>query len=142
LGEQRVVASAALTIPPWESPQIDNLGLSQSEMDAYVDLVERITPGEQIHRVLGWPDQIQADMQLECQLVTHGLYVGDETGFDDPRARELARGAEDWRLLLQLDSDETIGMMWGDVGRLYWWIREADLRTRRFDASWLILQCG
>ena len=32
--------------------------------------------------------------------------------------------------------------MWGDVGRLYFWIRDADLRARRFDATWLILQCS
>jgi hypothetical protein len=30
---------------------------------------------------------------------------------------------------------------WGDVGRIYYWIREQDLRSRAFDAAWLILQC-
>jgi uncharacterized protein YwqG len=32
-------------------------------------------------------------------------------------------------------------MMWGDSGRLYWWIREADLAEGRWDATWLVLQC-
>ena len=31
--------------------------------------------------------------------------------------------------------------MWGDLGRLYYWIREQDLRRQAFDASWLVLQC-
>lgn len=33
-------------------------------------------------------------------------------------------------------------MMWGDVGRLYYWIRREDLAQRRFDKVWLVLQCG
>ena len=40
-----------------------------------------------------------------------------------------------------IDSFDDIGMMWGDSGRLYWWIREADLAEGRWDATWLVLQC-
>lgn len=32
-------------------------------------------------------------------------------------------------------------MMWGDLGRLYFWIRDDDLAARRFEKAWLILQC-
>jgi len=32
--------------------------------------------------------------------------------------------------------------MWGDLGRIYYWIRDDDLAARRFDRSWLVLQCG
>ena len=32
-------------------------------------------------------------------------------------------------------------VMWGDAGIIYFWIRESDARARRFDASWVILQC-
>jgi uncharacterized protein YwqG len=73
--------------------------------------------------------------------VSHGLYCGDETGYTDPRVEQLAAGAAAWRLLLQVDSDEDRGMYWGDVGRIYYWIREEDLRRGAFDAAWLILQC-
>jgi uncharacterized protein YwqG len=81
-------------------------------------------------------------MQLECQLVTHGLYCGDATGYRDPRAETLRPGAADWRLLLQIDSDEHAGMMWGDVGRIYYWMREEDLAAAAWDTAWLILQCA
>lgn len=47
---------------------------------------------------------------------------------------------EPWILLLQLDSHEETGMNWGDLGRLYFWIREHDLRAGRFDRTWTILQ--
>ena len=43
---------------------------------------------------------------------------------------------------LQLDSDDAAKMMWGDAGRLYFWIRDQDLRERRFDKTWMIYQCG
>ena len=50
-------------------------------------------------------------------------------------------GAADWQLLLQIDSDPNTGMMWGDVGKLYFLMNSEDLRNRNFDAAWLILQC-
>lgn len=33
----------------------------------------------------------------------------------------------DSSLLMQLDSDISTGMSWGDAGRIYWWLRDADL---------------
>jgi uncharacterized protein YwqG len=33
-------------------------------------------------------------------------------------------------------------MMWGDVGRIYYWIKHPDLIARDWELSWLILQCG
>ncbi|MHC4402544.1 MAG: DUF1963 domain-containing protein [Planctomycetota bacterium] len=72
----------------------------------------------------------------------HGLYTGDETGYDDPRRKELEKGAADWQLLLQIDSDEdNAGMMWGDMGRLYFWIRRDDLKKQAFGNVWMVLQC-
>lgn len=32
-------------------------------------------------------------------------------------------------------------MMWGDAGRIYFWIREADLRARNFDGVRVDSQC-
>ncbi len=129
-----------LTLPPFGSEAIASLGFDERETDAYFELLGRLE-GDSSDRCLGYPDQIQGDMQLEAQLVTHGIYLGDSSGYQDPRAQELAAGAASWRLLLQVDSHEEIGMFWGDLGRLYYWIREEDLRRGAFQASWLILQC-
>lgn len=95
-----------------------------------------------INKLLGHSDNVQNPQELECQLVSHGLYCGDASGYEDPRRAELEPGVADWRLLLQIDSNEdACDMMWGDCGRLYVWIRDADLQARRFDRCWLILQC-
>ncbi len=93
-------------------------------------------------RVLGYPDPIQGEMSLECQLASNGLYCGDASGYQDPRRAALEAGARDWRLLLQVDSEDDAGMMWGDVGRLYYWIRRQDLKKAEFGNTWVILECG
>jgi uncharacterized protein YwqG len=75
-----------------------------------------------VHRMLGHPEFLQSD----------GLAEGDV-------------------LLLQVSSDcpagleevgpypET-GMMWGDVGRVYYGIREADLKARHFGNVWAVME--
>ena len=136
-----LIPTVEQTFAPWESSDIESLGLTPAEVSAYGNLVP--DPDDTAtHRLLGHPDPIQNDMQLECQLVTSGLYCGDETGYDDPRAAALKPRATSWRLLLQIDSEEEAGMMWGDVGRLYYWLRRDHLAERRFDETWCILQCS
>lgn len=97
------------------------------------------------HRLLGYPQPNQSDMRLECQLVTHGLYCGNSSGYDSAEAKALASGAKEWRLLLQIDtddSDEAVpGWSWGDAGRLYYLVRDSDLRRGVLDQGWLIMQC-
>jgi uncharacterized protein YwqG len=118
--------------------EVDNYDWSDKELEKYEALVARLTPSEQRafrHRLLGNPDLIQDDMRLQCQLVSHGI-----TDEDDPRAQELKQGAKDWRLLLQVDTDERIGMRWSSVGMLYYWIRSSDLHDRRFESTWLVMQ--
>lgn len=87
------------------------------------------------HRLLGNPDTIQDDMRLQCQLTSQGV-----TDVGDPHVRELAKDVMQWQLLLQLDSDASLGMRWGDAGMLYYWIKSTDLRACRFDRAWLVLQ--
>ncbi len=87
------------------------------------------------HRLLGNPDTIQDDMREQCQLVSHGL-----TDSSNPKAASLLTGANDWHLLLQIDSDEHTGMHWANTGMLYYWITRPDLQAQHFDTTWLALQ--
>lgn len=48
----------------------------------------------------------------------------------------------EWELLLQVDSEDKAGMMWGDVGRIYFLIHKTDLANRKFNKTWLIFQCS
>lgn len=95
------------------------------------------------HQWGGHPAESQGDMKLECQLVSNGLLFMDGLReLDSPRGRALAAGAEDWQLLLQIDSDKEAGWMWGDAGQIFFWIRRQDLVARDFDKVWCVLQCG
>jgi len=135
----------ALSMPGAESLPIAELELSEREKEKYWDFLEEFRNqhwAEEGHQILGRPDEIQGDMQLECQLVSNGLYCGDESGYRSPRREQLDPGAAAWKLLLQMDSDENAAMMWGDLGSLYFWIHEKDLQTGNFDNAWMILQCS
>ncbi|MCL4269351.1 MAG: DUF1963 domain-containing protein [Anaerolineales bacterium] len=134
-----------LTIPPWESILIEELGLNREEMSSYINLAESITSdvGGLVNRILGYPEQIQGDMQIECQMVSNGIYYGDAKAHKHPRYKELIPGSTDWELLLQLDSEEdNAKMMWGDVGRVYFWIHQEALEKRDFGKVWFQLQCS
>jgi hypothetical protein len=129
----------------WEATLPETISADLPRQDpaaaAYYALLEEIIePGRQ-HRMLGHPQPVKGDtMNLECQLVSSGIYCGNPSAYDDPRAASLRQGAADWILLLQVDSDNTIGWTWRDAGRLYFWIKKPDLAARRFDRVWTILQ--
>ncbi|HEY8151376.1 MAG TPA: YwqG family protein [Vicinamibacteria bacterium] len=133
------------TLPAVDSQLVSDLGLRPEELDAYSQVLDQAAeqgPPGTAHQLLGHASPVQGDMQLECQLVSHGLYCGDQTGYTDPRAQALKAGAKNWRLLMQIDTDDDGGMMWGDCGRLYFWMTDDALQRRAFDECWMILQCS
>jgi uncharacterized protein YwqG len=142
-----LVLSPGETLPHIGSRTYDQLTAETDLPDSYFEFVSEFErgfyPGNGgTHRLFGHSSNVQGDMQLEAQLVSHGLYCGDSSGYSDPRRESLEAGASDWILLLQLDSDDGAQVMWGDMGMLYFWIRRQDLATRRFDRAWFTLQCG
>jgi uncharacterized protein YwqG len=85
--------------------------------------------------MLGYPDQLQDDMQLQCALASNGI-----RSLDDPRAPEAISEKADWLLLLQVDSDENAGIRWGSFGMIDYWIKVKDMQARDFNRTWLVLQ--
>lgn len=100
-------------------------------------------------KLLGWADVIQGNMTRECELVARrGYYLGDPDGWErvTPRDRQETEqwANRDWILLFQLGTVETddFELMFGDCGRIYFYIHKDDLAARNFNNVWLILQCG
>ncbi|MDR3158298.1 MAG: DUF1963 domain-containing protein [Zoogloeaceae bacterium] len=115
---------------------------TDAEEERYAEFVDLPYKGKPKHQISGFPDPVQGDhMELECQLASNGLYCGDASGYDDPRAQSLQDGAIEWKLLFQFDSDDDLDVMWGDSGTLYYWIREQSARSGDFSNPWLVLQC-
>jgi uncharacterized protein YwqG len=135
--EQKIIK----TYPSWLDEKISTLQLADEQEKWYVHFSDSVYCGEPKHQISGIANAIQdADMDLECQLVSNGLYCGD--GCNDPRVKELEKNRDDWILLLQIDTDDDLGMMWGDGGMLYFWIKKDDLERLNFENVWMILQCG
>jgi uncharacterized protein YwqG len=78
-----------------------------------------------IHQVGGTASSIQEPVEEACAKF----------------ARDVADAADNWQLVLQIDSDIDVGMEWGDVGRLYLCARRPDLAARQFERSWMVMQC-
>lgn len=144
----KIKMTAEKSLPVWEDlsllPEFKEYGKDWNKWSC-----ERAAFGvaeyDECSKLLGWPDVIQNNMTEECELVSRGYYLGN--GWDHvpkPDLAEVERTSLDgWRLLLQLDivSDDDFELMFGDGGRLYFYIRKEDLQERKFDKIWLISQC-
>lgn len=139
--ERPLAFTRVASYPDWADERVAALNLSDEQFDQYIDLCISVYESDAAHQLLGYPFPIQSDaMDLECQLVSNGLYCGDPSGYSHPSAKSLEPGRADWLLLLQLDSDDEAGMEWGDDGMLYFWIKRGDLEEARFENCWMILQ--
>ncbi len=131
--------SEEVTLPSQLSLDAPDVVWTTDEQTKYEQFLSTFSaqadPREPRNRLLGFPDTLQDDMRIECQLAANG--VSDAT---DPRAASLTAGALNWRLLLQVDSDFRAKMRWADAGMLYFWIEDAALQAGRFDNTWVVLQ--
>jgi uncharacterized protein YwqG len=138
--EKKLKSKLIKTYPSWEDEKVKALNLPDKQIGQYISSVYC---GKPAHQIFGIANSMQSpDMDLQCQFASNGLYCGDGNWFDDPRAKELEKNKSDWILLLQIDSDDDTGMMWGDGGMLYFWIKKDDLVKLNFENVWMILQCG
>ncbi|HET6971805.1 MAG TPA: DUF1963 domain-containing protein [Phenylobacterium sp.] len=83
------------------------------------------------HQLFGYPDELQ-DHQLQRECEEFARFDGEEVG--------SSGAAGDWRLVLQLDSDARLGMTFGDGGRLFVFLREADARRGEFGRAVTVWQ--
>lgn len=97
----------------------EDLGLADAaEQEAWIDLVMALaaSPAGTTSKLGGYANPVQGAMEPE-----------------------LGPPADDWRLLVQIDSEGDLEI--GDAGMLYYWIRAADLEAGRFDRVALVSQC-
>ncbi len=129
-------------LPSLERDEAQALNLSEAQQDTYYELGDREFGDQPSHQVSGYPDCVQNDdMELECQLLERGINLDDASVYESDTAKALLPEAENWGLLLQLDTDEDAGMMWGDCGMLYFWVKKQEARESNFDNVRMILQC-
>ncbi len=122
---------------PFDGDELDHLApeiqFSDDLWDEYHDIVDNTPPLDTLdarHWMLGYHAAIQTPSNASVLRVFGGLDW-----------KEALKRASEMILLLQLDTDDRTGMMWGDTGRLYFWIHRDDLAARRFDEVLIELQC-
>jgi hypothetical protein len=87
------------------------------------------------HRLLGYGYGIQGGVEFGWHWQAKELVA---TVSELPTFSTIQEA--DWRLLLQVDSDEN-GMTWGDVGRIYYGLPRQALAARDFSQTIAELQC-
>jgi uncharacterized protein YwqG len=138
----RNVSFRRIDVVPSDSGSVRAMELTELEWETLEAIEQADFGGKPKHQVSGNPSPVQGNyMDLECQLASNGVYCGAPEGYKSARALELESGKENWRLLFQVDSDDDLGVMWGDAGMLYYWIEEQEALKGNFTNAWLILQC-
>lgn len=144
----RVSLSESVSLDPEAVFAIEE-HIQESQVDSMLELHDQIffrfhgRHGNGVHRLFGHPDQIQGPVWEYCQRNFMKLFPEAAQPEGPQNAAETLRhGQDDWRLLLQIDSDDNADWMWGDAGSLYFCIREQDLRAWNFDRVWGIFECS
>lgn len=98
-----------------------------------------------IHRSLGWADLIQNNTTWHCELVSQGYSLGARYQQIPECIRNGSKrpSVHRWKLLFQLGTvqEGNYTLMFGDAGKLYFYIPEEDLRAKRFDRVYGEMQC-
>lgn len=143
-------------VPPHPRSLVCNFdwGFSKDQAKRYSDtfdveyLSETIdSPDDQSggHRLLGYANIIQAEVEVDAYFGATQISGADQQALYQARRTGDKSGfvpALDWRLLFQIDTDEHAKMMYGDVGAVYFMLRNDALMNRDFDQVQVVMQCG
>jgi uncharacterized protein YwqG len=126
------------TYPDALSDEVESLAADAH--DEYTDFSLECYGDRPFHRLLGHPQLVQTDLRQPLEIAAKDVDI-DNAMSDIEKATHLFKASRRWKLLLQIDTDENAGMMWGDGGTLYFLIEDEALKKKNFDNVWLQLQC-
>ncbi|MDE5946861.1 MAG: DUF1963 domain-containing protein [Oscillospiraceae bacterium] len=95
-------------------------------------------------KILGYADIIQDTMLFECEAVSRGYNLYSEPPeFSEEEEKDIERCSSEWILLFEMDSIDygNYELIFGDSGRIYFYIRKEDLKKRDFSNVYFSLQC-
>lgn len=131
--------SEDLPVADWMEEQLQDEKFNDEFDKLQDDDFDRMWPDG--HAFGGWPHSIQHPVEFDCELIRKR---GEPENSGDGRTitvSDVRDSAAEWRLLLQIDSDDDMIWSWGGGGRIYFLCRESDIAARRFDRVWVVLQC-
>lgn len=97
---------------------------------------------ERRNKLLGYADLIQDEMRVVCVLNSLGVSEEEQGEYLAEHWEEVSAEIDDWMLLCQFDSinREDFELLFGEMGRLYFYIKKSDLEKSDFDHVWAVLQ--
>lgn len=126
--------------------EISGIELDEEELDRYFEFRDSIMqrkesvendeglPAYPMHYMFGEPFTIQNNVFEDV------IYYDNKEKIDWD-SKEIKQKRNEMVLLFQMDSDDELGVMWGDVGILYFCIDKHDLHDKQFDQTKFTLQC-
>ena len=141
-----LTAIRTVTWPAHETPMAEDVwqrhglagprdGVASEPVEALYQALWKLPGGGyDTHQIGGHPCPQQGPVELEAEQLRRGL-DGQPFAWDDP---EVQSAASNWRVLLQVASDDDADMMWGDVGQLYYLVTDME----KPEEALATLQCG
>lgn len=117
-----------------------------SEHEAYWKMQDAAYP-EPCHHWLGHARRIQYYVEWDCvvrsqQIQMQKVAEPNDYRYTDEQRAHIRSEMTKWQFLFQIDSDDSLNVMWGDVGTLYICIPKTSLAERHFEDCWTIMQCS
>ena len=151
--EQTLTARQVITAPDHFDPVLpEALGVDANadyrawldhpvQAPAFSDALERLRGPLPRHQVGGWAIAVQGPVEVEAAHVEMWRRPRESGLGDRPGAasQEIPDEEGRWVLLFQVNSYD--GVLWGDVGTLYWLARTEDLARGDLSNTRFVMQC-
>lgn len=132
--------STELELPDYNSDFRYIAELNEKQYDRYYDLRNEIRQLPFKNKILGHSDCLLRGMELQCELVRRGCNAKGYKLYESSDKEAILNTIPTWQCVLQIVTNDDLGMNWGDEGIIFLWMKEEDLRQRAFDKSWVILE--
>jgi hypothetical protein len=149
-----------MTVPDDDSIEFqilaERLSLTDAEKETYWNFLIRMFDADErevfgcklpnhqhfpFHRLLGCPNVGYQDGRLMAVMNEDNPDGSNDPEMDAEAHRKLwhdrAVRSQAWRLLFQIDTDDAVGLDWGDTGTMFFFIRHDDLQSGNFENIWL-----
>jgi uncharacterized protein YwqG len=150
LGEEGRFPRRALTVrSEWTLEKYITLTKEKTQLwgkQEYRELLEKLNADGgnavgPVHRCGGHPQELQKMLRTRCHAVKTAIACLESGGQLDLSAAEVGKGATDWQLVMQFDSEMSLNWEWGSAGRVYFMARRQDIEAGDFSNCWAVLQC-
>lgn len=129
-----------LELPDYNSDFRYIAELNEEQYDRYYDLRNEIRQLPFKNKLLGHSDCLLRGMELQCELVRRGINAKRYKLYESDDKQSILDEIPKWQCVLQIVTNEDLGMLWGDEGIIFVWMKDEDLKQRNFEHSWVILE--